>query len=54
MCWIIDDLTLHVLSVLNFILQEAPKHGQIPNLKKTVMWLQKGSLSSDLTQQLIQ
>ena len=56
---IIDDVTLvprrrHVLRVLDFILQEAPKHGQVPNLEKTVVWLRnlKGSLDSDLAQQL--
>ena len=55
---IIDDVTLvprrrHVLTVLDFILQEAPKHGQVPNLGKTVVWLHKGSLRSDLARQLI-
>ena len=55
---IIDDVTLvprrrHVLTVLDFILQEAPKHGQVPNLRKTVVWLRKGSLRSDLARQLI-
>ena len=55
---IIDDVTLvprrrHVLTVLDFILQEAPKHGQVPNLGKTVVWLRKGSLRSDLARQLI-
>ena len=56
---IIDDVTLvpwprHVLNVLDFILQEAPKHGQVPNLGKTAAWLRKGSLNSDLAQQLLQ
>ena len=55
----IDDVTLvpqrwHVLNVLDFILQEALKHGQVPNLEKTVVWLQKGSLDSDLARQLLQ
>ena len=55
---IIDDVTLvprrrHVLTVLDFILQEAPKHGQVPNLRKTVVWLRKGSLRSDLARQLM-
>ena len=56
---IIDDVALaprrrHVLSVLDFILQEAPRHGQVPTLSKTVMWLQKGSLDSELAQELLQ
>ena len=49
---IIDGITLvprrrYVLQVLDFIMQ-APKHGQVLNLKKTAVWLRKGSLSSDL------
>ena len=56
---IIDNVTLvpqqqHVLSVLDFISQEAPRHGQVPNLRKTVVWLQKGSLYSNLAQELLQ
>jgi hypothetical protein len=56
---IIDDVTLvprrrHVLSVLDFILQEAPRHGQVPNLNKTAIWLRKGSLDSELAQELLQ
>ena len=39
--------------MLDFILQEAPKHGQVPNLRKTAVWLRKGSLRSDLARQLI-
>ena len=43
-----------MLSVLDFILQEAPRHGQVPNLSKTVIWLRKGSLDSELAQELLQ
>ena len=35
-------------------MQEAPRHGQVPNLNKTAIWLQKGSLDSELAQELLQ
>ena len=40
--------------MLDFILQEASKYGQLLNLKKTLVWLRKGSLDSDLARQVIQ